>query len=1100
MRNFEKTKKLLSFLLAAVMVLSYVPVRALAEEDCPHHTCGTDCSFVEAVAGVACSHQCSDACTEEVTNCVPEHSEAEGCVFTPAAEKVDCDHDCANGVCSYVAAQEAVLCTCGAVPQHTAECAAAATEGAACDCDMPVTHAEDCAPKEAVAGVPCDHVHGQCAYKEAVEESWACTHVCSKDTGCITEKCTHVCPADNCGFVEAVEGVPCDYVCQLCAEQNKPVCTADENCEAEEHAENCPKAVCPKCESSGGAHSANCPKAVCPHCGNLNEAHSETCSTRCTNAEGCIDGKHGKDCPLYLCEVCGERTCVCCDKCGKKTCICCDKCDGTTEQHAENCETLLAGISEEPQQLYVVLDGEILTGISTEIHTALEVTFRTSENGEDIPLEDMEKFSCSEGISLQEQDGVLWLHTGGSAVPDGWVTYTTGEAVYTLSVTVTENDRLFAKDSDGNLLDLWGISSTPVSVSICYGTTVSHSVIPLSQLSAGGVAQLFGTEDAYTVSTTGAGEGGIYYTVNGHTEKLYVNGAGNGQEGSLTAKNANDEQVSYPWITPNSSEVFKLFFDGNELTSMDGLSAGGVATIEYSEEDSAFVIGASGNGQGDIYYTANGYTFAYSIVGANNGQGGPGGPGGPGEPGPGQPGPGGAMTSGSVEADYNGQPVRIGLGYIENEAVELLFMTRHSFKAGSDEEFNASFNLLAVAYDPNDPTKTSDVDKQFYSTISNVRLEKMENAGAGSADNLQLSTPAKSDQIVAGAEVWGFTAHADACQSFDSNVKCTFDYQEKSNSEPVTLSVTLWLSFVETSDITVGELTPGGADENLPEGMPDNCLDTAEELNFVLSGNGNLMDWIQYHYPEKFAKIGSWSGIHINLPAVTYGDVIKDKIVPYEGANVFGGVTLTGTSAGDQKTTMPGLICGDGVLGINGINFAVQSGKTMTFDGSAPFTCGILMDTGRTDRSSSGWLSGCSFQGFDYGIYYSKHGVKPELSDCLIRDCGYGLYINCSGLGEIDFPLSVERNRFVGCQKAVVIAGLPDYFSPYYLRIYHNAFLFNDTEFDVDVSGTYFFKLNTLAATAEDMTSIKAGIPETRVMQRSGMPPDWRSPIRAAQR
>lgn len=290
MRKFERTKKLLSVLLAVVMVLSYVPVRAMAEE-CSHHSHDENCGYKEAKEGSACTHQHTESCTEEVTVCIHVHSEEAGCVFTPAAEAVACDHDCANGDCGYVAAQEAVPCTCGAQPQHDAVCASVTTEGAECNCTTTLTHGEGCEPKEAVAEVACDHTHGSCAYREAVEESWSCDHTCAKDNGCITvkENCSHVCPADDCGFVEAVEASPCTFVCEECLNED----------------------VCPECESTGGAHSENCLKAVCPFCGNLNEAHSETCSTRCTSAEGCIDGQHGAECPLYICSVCNTKPCVC---------------------------------------------------------------------------------------------------------------------------------------------------------------------------------------------------------------------------------------------------------------------------------------------------------------------------------------------------------------------------------------------------------------------------------------------------------------------------------------------------------------------------------------------------------------------------------------------------------------------------------------------------------------------------------------------------------------------------------------------------------------------------------------------------------------------
>ena len=129
----KNAKKLLSFLLALCVVLSYVPVRALAEEGCPHHTCGVDCGYVETVEGKPCTHQCDETCKEQVIACVHVHSEEKGCVYTPAVEGVACDHNCANGDCGYVEAQDEVPCTCGAQAVHTAECASVVTEGAECD-------------------------------------------------------------------------------------------------------------------------------------------------------------------------------------------------------------------------------------------------------------------------------------------------------------------------------------------------------------------------------------------------------------------------------------------------------------------------------------------------------------------------------------------------------------------------------------------------------------------------------------------------------------------------------------------------------------------------------------------------------------------------------------------------------------------------------------------------------------------------------------------------------------------------------------------------------------------------------------------------------
>lgn len=724
----------------------------------------------------------------------------------------------------------------------------------------------------------------------------------------------------------------------------------------------------------------------------------------------------------------------------------CTGCGSTDQYHEEDCEAIVPADAK-PLYAYNLDDKKTYTSISTSNNAAIPVIFRTSEDAtaEPIPLTDKGRFSfAGKGIDLFEGEN-FQIFTGAYGVSNGKIVYTAADGtVYVLPVTVTENKRLIAVDADGNYTEHWNISTTPVDATICYGTTTDYEEIPLDKLTTGGVAKLEGSGTNYKISATGAGQGGIYTTINDRIERYEVTGAGAWASGSLTAKNGNGEEVPCLMIAPGSTEKLALFFGDEKLTSTTGLTTGGVAKLTaYNNNDGLFRIEASARGHGDIYYTVNGYTYSYNIIGETNM-----GPGGPGQP-------GGGMASGTIEAEYNGQPVRIGLGLIGNEAVDFFTMMRDSYKAGTDHPYDFSLYLLAVQFDPENPKNISDVPKQFYSEISNVKIKVEPNGGEGSADNLQLTGPQKYDDVVEGADVWGFAAHADSCQGFDVNVTVTFDYQG------VTYELPVWLSFVETSDITVGELTPGEVDENLPEGMPDKCLNTDEELNYILSGTGNLTDWLQYHYPEEYGMFGNWTGVMINLPAVTFEDVIKDQIVPYEGPNQFGGLALIGSSSGGKRTTMPGLICGDGVLGITGISFEKKEGETMRFGDSDPFTCGILVDTGRTSASSSGWISDCSFQGFDYGIYYTKHGVKPDVNGCLIRDCKYGLYVDSNGQTAVDFPLSVNNNRFVGCDEAAVeIKSLPSGYSPYYLRIYNNAFLFNDTEFKIDVSGTFFFKLN----------------------------------------
>ena len=108
--------------------------------------------------------------------------------------------------------------------QHTEDCGY--TEG---EKETPCGHAhtEDCyAPMK-----QCVHEHGESCYPVAEDsasentaerEPRTCTHECSEESGCITEKldCRHEHNAD-CGYSPATEGTPCTYECEACSVQEQ---------------------------------------------------------------------------------------------------------------------------------------------------------------------------------------------------------------------------------------------------------------------------------------------------------------------------------------------------------------------------------------------------------------------------------------------------------------------------------------------------------------------------------------------------------------------------------------------------------------------------------------------------------------------------------------------------------------------------------------------------------------------------------------------------------------------------------------------------------------------------------------------------------------
>ena len=166
-------------------------------------------------------------------------------------------------------------------PQHDAACGY--TEGSA-GSSCAHEHTEDCYKLV----TSCVHEHtAECYSAEIVSENTAtpsqpeeadptaCTHVCSEESGCITEvlDCKHEHKVNGgeadregglgrdeaCGYVPAAEGTPCTFVCEVCNAQDSgdpatpsdaqpEECTCETLCTGDNINEDCP--VC-------GAEDAN---------------------------------------------------------------------------------------------------------------------------------------------------------------------------------------------------------------------------------------------------------------------------------------------------------------------------------------------------------------------------------------------------------------------------------------------------------------------------------------------------------------------------------------------------------------------------------------------------------------------------------------------------------------------------------------------------------------------------------------------------------------------------------------------------------------------------------------------------------------------------
>lgn len=94
---------------------------------------------------------------------------------------------------------------------------AAAVEGRDC--------AHVCGEECYTVTTDCTHIHDAGCYSdgelpaETPKEADACTHACTEESGCVvkTHTCVHTSHDDSCGYVEAVAGQPCGFVCEECA-------------------------------------------------------------------------------------------------------------------------------------------------------------------------------------------------------------------------------------------------------------------------------------------------------------------------------------------------------------------------------------------------------------------------------------------------------------------------------------------------------------------------------------------------------------------------------------------------------------------------------------------------------------------------------------------------------------------------------------------------------------------------------------------------------------------------------------------------------------------------------------------------------------------
>lgn len=197
-------------------------------------------------------------------------------------------------------------------PEHTEDCGyTEGTEGAACKHE----HIEDCyTPVK-----KCIHEHDESCYpvlKESISENTAtpseaekaqpiaCTHECSKESGCITKELS--CPHErgkhdeSCGYIPATEGTPCGYTCEQCNSQDSGLVpgvsgNAPAECICETHCKQ-------------GAINPDCP--VCSAEDADLTACKGTAEAACICTDRCSEEMVNLDCPICSAENADFSACL----------------------------------------------------------------------------------------------------------------------------------------------------------------------------------------------------------------------------------------------------------------------------------------------------------------------------------------------------------------------------------------------------------------------------------------------------------------------------------------------------------------------------------------------------------------------------------------------------------------------------------------------------------------------------------------------------------------------------------------------------------------------------------------------------------------------
>ena len=463
----------------------------------------------------------------------------------------------------------------------------------------------------------------------------------------------------------------------------------------------------------------------------------------------------------------------------------------------------------------------------------------------------------------------------------GAILYTEDGVTYTFDFTVIEpweggdspegpgNDvddsviRLFACWEDGSgYLESSEIcygSSSPLV--FCFGTYEDH--IFVDDLQTTGVATLqsmgelsFDGAPRYDLGVSDLGAGAVQYTHTDGTVYTYSVEGILGYSGDLIAVSTDESRgykgLIYNTSLPvgdcfeakfailNSTTTYQLLPEDAQITASGSLSLekidGGLYRVTVNEDS-----------EGQISYT-DGNTIAAMYVWGYVGGG---------------EGPGGDYSpEWCQDVIYQGQTVSVFIGDVWEE--ELQDIQGYGDSYGSNYYNDFRFRFLLGAFTGYETDREALAPAGFYDCISDIYFylentsnelgnsEKrncwLSNEADGSWQDCREITPAPYVNPSLGIKSAYTYLRAEAGQGFQTTVCMRFTYDDPSDDiEAATYTVKIGGGYSSSGDIIL----------DLSTGEYAALVDTAAELNTVMSSYEALCGWLQTHFPEQFSPV-SW--------------------------------------------------------------------------------------------------------------------------------------------------------------------------------------------------------------------------------------------------